>query len=107
MSHHLPATRDDTAALELAPDLRRGLTHRGGNRMQQRIDTRSATNRRAIAAKWGEADEAMICLGLLGGRYIDVSRRLINFGNDALEEQERKEDYDQLGMVVRNAREIV
>lgn len=94
--------------VDVVPQSDRSLTQLGGRTaMERRVATRHAANRRALDTKAAEVDTAMVHLAGLGARYVDIQRRLTNYGNDIAEAQERKDDYEYLAGVAKAARELV
>jgi hypothetical protein len=98
----------DGEIVDVVPQSGRNLPHLGGRTtMERRVATRHAANLRGLDTKAEEVDTAMIRLAGLGARYLDIQRRLTNYGNDIAEAQERKDDYEYLAGVARAARELV
>lgn len=102
------ALRDDDDVVPAVAQPENGVIRLGGRTgMERRVATRHASNVRAIDTKAEETDRAIMHMGALGARYVDVQRRITNFGNDVAEGQERQDDHEYLHGVAHRAREIV
>jgi hypothetical protein len=107
MSKAIRMHDDFENAVDVVPQTNGHLQTGGRTAMERRVATRHVSNMRAIDTTADETDQAMIRLGGLGARYIDIQRRLTNYGNDIAEAQVRKDDYEYLAGVGRAARELV
>lgn len=104
----LVALREDDDVVPVVARPETGVVRLGGRTgMERRVATRHASNVRALDTKAEEADRAIVLMGALGARYLDVQRRITNYGNDVAEAQERQDDHEYLRGVAQRAREIV